>query len=386
MSGAEIHPKTPDSAWLRGFVVPSLVAAAPYKIDTPNVTIKLDQNESPWDLPRAIKEKVLARLVSTPWNRYPPAFADELAAKVARYAGVPADSVLLGPGSNYLVSLALSTLVKGILKGRGKLVVARPSFPLYESHSTYEGIPYEPWNLNTDLEYDVALLPPLPPGSLVVFASPNNPVGNVLPKAAFSALLSRHPDTLFLADEAYYEYASEPYTDLIARHSNLILLRTFSKTMGAAGVRIGYFIAHPDYLALLRKLRLPYLLNHFALACADVLLTDGEMAAHLEAIRKNAVRERQTVHAELAALASAGGFQVKASEANFLLVRWPTTAAAQAVYKGLVERSILVRDISSNPGLAGCLRITLGDERENAALVGAMKAIVSGRSLAQAKS
>ncbi len=363
-----ITPKRPDPAWLGTFVTPSLISASAYKIDTPKVAIKLDQNESPWDLPQSLKEKVLKRLMQRPWNRYPSAFADELAQDLAAYAGVGAQNVLLGPGSNYLVSLALSVFSKGTQKG-GKVVIARPSFPLYEAHCTYEGIPYEPWLLNDDLEYDPAKLPTLPKGSLVIFASPNNPVGNVLPKKTFESLLVKYPDTLWLADEAYFEYAAEPYTDLIGRYSNLILLRTFSKTMGCAGVRIGYFVAAEEYLALLRKLRLPFLLNHFSLVCAEVLLSDPEMRRHLAAIQDNAVKQRSLVYAELSRLAANGGYQVKNSEANFLLVRWPDNERALAAYKKLIDQDILVRNVSPGPGLKGCLRVTLGDEEENAALM-----------------
>ncbi len=369
-----IKPLTPDAGWLATYVTPSLVAAAPYKIDAPKVDIKLDQNESPWDLPPKLKEKVVKRLMERSWNRYPPPFADELAAKVAGYARVSEDAVLLGPGSNYLVSLALSVFSRGIKAG-GKFVIARPSFPLYESHCQYEGIPYEPWNLDADLEYDPALLPALPKGSLVVFASPNNPVGNVLKKKTFESLLKAHPDVLWLADEAYFEYAAEPYTELIGRYSNLILLRTFSKTMGCAGVRIGYFIGAPAYLSLLKKLRLPYLLNHFSLAAMEVLLTDPEMKAHLTAIQTNAVKQRTIVTTELQHLAPKGGFQVKPSEANFVLLRWPDNERALAAHRKLVEQGILVRNVSPGPGLAGCLRVTLGDEAENAALLRAFQKV-----------
>lgn len=363
-----IKPLAPDSRWLAGLVNPSLIGAAPYKIDTPRVDIKLDQNESPWDLPRELKEKVVKRLMDQAWNRYPPAFADDLAAKVATYVGVSADSVLLGPGSNYLVSLALSVFSKGTKTG-GKVVIARPSFPLYESHCQYEGIPYEIWNLNQDLEYDPALLPDLPKNSVVIFASPNNPVGNVLKKKTFEDLLKKHPDVLWLADEAYFEYAAEPYTELIGKYANLMLLRTFSKTMGAAGVRVGYLVAAPEYLALLKKQRLPFLLNHFALVCADVLLTDPGMQKHLAAIQSNAVSQRTIVATELTRLGAKAGFQVKPSEANFLLLRWPDSDQSLAAYRKLVEQGILVRNVASGPGLAGCLRVTLGDEAENAALL-----------------
>jgi histidinol-phosphate aminotransferase len=357
---------------LTGFLEPSLVDAPGYKIDTPPaVRIKLDQNESPWDWPAPIKERILAKVKEAGWNRYPSAFADQLAARVAAYAGVPADSVLLGPGSNYLCSLVLSTFSRKIPARGGKVVVARPSFALYESHCRYDGIPYEVWPLDAGLEYDERLLPALPPHSLVVFASPNNPVGNVLGKNRLEALLQAHPRVLFVADEAYFEYAAEPYTELLARYGNLILIRTFSNTLGAAGVRLGYFLAAPAYLHELKKLRLPYLLNHFSVIAATEILASPESRDYLAQVVKSAVAERERVFQGLSRLQEPGGFRVKNSEANFLLLRWPDTPQALAVYQKLIAAGILVRNVSGSPGLAGCLRITLGDRHENAALLAA---------------
>lgn len=376
MTSAIISPKQPDAAWLATFLEPSLLKAAPYSIDTPDVRVKLDQNESPWDWPDEIKAKVLSRLARMPWNRYPGAFTDDLADKVAAYAGVAPGSVLLGPGSNYLVSLALSVFSKGLGRGQnqGIMVCARPSFALYESHLNYEGIPYQAWPLNADLEYDVALLPELRPGSVVIFASPNNPVGNALPYTEFAKLLAAHPEVLFLADEAYFEYADRPYTDLLSQHSNVLLLRTFSKTLGAAGVRIGYILAHPALLAPLRKLRLPFLLNHFAIATAETILEDSATQAYLAKIKSNALAQRQLVDAELRRLGARDGFKVKASEANFLLLRWPDNDLALAAYHKLIRAGILVRNVMGGPGLAGCLRVTIGSEAENLALLNAMRA------------
>jgi histidinol-phosphate aminotransferase len=377
---AAITPVRPDATWLQGYLSKTITKAMPYKIDTRQVAIKLDQNESPWDLPPHLKQRVLDKLAQYAWNRYPSAFGDEIAEKLAAYLGVPANALLLAPGSNYLISLVLTVFGKGFTKHPsehegGKLVIARPSFPLYESHCQYDGIPYETWDLNDDLEYDLKKLPELTPGSMVVFASPNNPVGNVLPRRVLEQLLAAHPTTLFVGDEAYVEYASEPYTELLGRYSNLILLRTFSKTMGAAGVRLGYVLGAPEYIEPLRKMRVPFLLNYFTLACAEVLLEGREMQDHLAQIQKNAIRERDRVFDGLAAEAGRLGYSVKRSEANFLLVRWHDHSAAQKAYDSLVHRGILVRNVSRGPGLAGCLRVTLGDERENDQLMAAFRAL-----------
>lgn len=378
---APFLPVAPQQSWLARFVAPTLLDAPSYKIDTPAVAIKLDQNESPWDLPPAIKDKVVAKLLARAWNRYPSAFGDEVAARLARQCGVTPESVLLGPGSNYLISLLLSVFSKGVLaqagaRPRPQVVIARPSFPLYESHCTYEGIPFTPWLLNADLEYDVGALPDLAPGSLVIFASPNNPVGNTLPRKDLRDLLVSHPGTLFIADEAYYEYATEPYTDLLKDHANLLLLRTFSKTMGCAGVRVGYVLGAPPTLNLLRKVRVPYLLNHFALACAEVLLDDAEVDAHLQSIKANAVAQRDGLWRDLQTLGASAGFTVKRSQANFLLLRWPDTATSTAVYQRLIAAGVLVRNVAGAPGLAGCLRMTLGNVEENRAFLAAMRQAV----------
>lgn len=373
MSSSLVTPKSPNEDWLRAFLEPTLVQAGAYKIDTPKVKIKLDQNESPWDIPEAIKRKVVEKAMTKPWNRYPSAYSDDLADKLAAYAGTAPGTVLLGPGSNYLVSLVISTFTKAIVKfggQSGKVVIARPSFVLYETHCKYEGIAFDSWNLNSDLEYDLSLMPKLPGGSVVIFASPNNPVGNTLRRDDFRKLLASNPDTLFIADEAYVEYASEPFTNLLSEFSNLLLIRTLSKTFGCAGVRIGYVMGSPAYLEQLRKLRLPYMLNHFSLSALEVLLEDSETKAHLARIRENAINSRQNMYDELSAIARRSGtWQVKNSEANFLLVRFGSQDDAMRCYQKLISDSILVRNVSAGPGLTGCLRITLGNTEENAAVV-----------------
>jgi histidinol-phosphate aminotransferase len=363
-----IKAKEPAKNFLEQFFTPSLFTSRGYHIDTPHAEIKLDQNESPWDWPEHVKDSILAKLKSAPWNRYPPAFADELAGKIAKLIDVDPSNVLLGPGSNYLIALVLQTFAKKI---KGKIVLARPSFALYESHCQYEGIEYEPWPLNQDLEYDVSLLPDLPKGSLVLFASPNNPVGNILTKSTLKQLLTKYPDTMFIGDEAYCEFGDEPYTDLLGEFPNLMLIRTFSKTLGAAGLRLGYIVAGANVIELLKKPRVPFLINQFTLVAAGEVLTNPEMARIFDDIVKNAISERKRVCAALEKDQSRLGFKIKSSQANFLLARWPNNDDSNRVYKHLIKEGILVRNVSAAPGLAGCLRISIGTSHENDRLIAA---------------
>jgi histidinol-phosphate aminotransferase len=361
-----ITAKEPTQEFLQQYLTPSLFSSRGYHIDTLDAEVKLDQNESPWDWPDAVKERILSKLKARPWNRYPPAFGDELVGKIARKIGVNPQNILLGPGSNYLIALVLQTFCKKI---RGKVVLARPSFALYESHCQYEGIPYEVWPLDANLEYDRQLLPDLPPGSLLLFASPNNPVGNVLERATLKDMLKSRPDVLFIGDEAYCEFADEPYTELLRDFPNLILIRTFSKTLGAAGIRLGYVLAGANVIDLLKKPRVPFLINQFTLVAAGEVLEDPTMAKIFDDIVANAISERKRVQAILEKYGHRLGFKIKASQANFLLARWADSEASNQAYRQLIQAGILVRNVGSAPGLSGCLRISIGTSDENERLL-----------------
>lgn len=361
-----IKPKPPSRGQLANLFSESLLAAPGYHIDAPAAGIKLDQNESPIDWPLDVKRAVLSRLESMAWNRYPSPFSDELITKLAHSLGIPNESILLGPGSNYLIGILLTTLTK---KKIGKVVIARPSFALYEAHCKYEDIQYEVWPLDENLEYQESLLPPLPASSIVLFASPNNPVGNSLSKDRFRQLLIKHPDVLWLADEAYVEFSSESYLDLLQDHSNLILIRTFSKTLGAAGVRLGYLVGSQAYIDQLKKPRVPFLLNQFSLAAALEVFENPTLKSSFDQFVEETIKERKKVESELVRISSKAGFSVKSSDANFLLLRWQTQEAALKYYSGLIERGILVRNVSKAPGLAGCLRVSIGTAKENKSLL-----------------
>ena len=360
---APFSPQKPLEQWIAQFIQPSLLAAKSYQLDAPGVEIKLDQNESPYDWPLEFKERVLKSLSRKPWNRYPEPYPNALAALVAKDVGLCSDKeIILGPGSNYMITLLMDALCR---KPGTRLIISRPSFPLYESHATYSGLAFVNWHLSADLEFDLSLIPPLGAGSVVLFASPNNPVGNSLSSANLASLLSANPEALFIADEAYFEFSDDPYTNLLATFHNLVIIRTFSKALGAAGVRLGYVMGSEPLLNEVRKLRLPYLLNQFSIAAAETVLSSPDIRKFFRDSVLAIRTERDRVYKALLPLSVAHGFTTKPTQANFLLLKWKDNSAALAVHRELVARNILIRNVSGAPGMTGCLRVTISTHSEN---------------------
>lgn len=363
--------KNPDKEWFECFFSKKLLQARPYKIETTRLGIKLDQNECPFDWPDNLKEKITHALSKQSWNRYAEPYPIELQSLVADYAGVYKQSVLLCPGSNYHISLLLNLFSRSL---KGKIIVARPSFPLYEAHCHYENIPYQTWDLNRDLQYDFDLLPNIPTGSVIIFASPNNPVGNVLEKNKLEHLLKKHQDSYFIADEAYYDFAKESYTDLIEHYPNLIILRTFSKSFGAAGIRLGYTIASPFLIEELRKLTLPFLINQFTITAISEALQDKELLQSIEKQIKYVQQEKDKVYETLLNIAQEKDFLVYPSQTNFLLLQWPNQNSQNNVLQKLSEKNIFLRDVSRKE-LTYALRFTIGNQKENQILMETLRTI-----------
>ncbi len=360
-------------------VRPELRRLEAYRLDRSPCRHKLDQNESPYEPPRRLKRQVAERLLAADWSLYPDFHADELRRDLGAFHDWPADGILVGNGSNELLDLCLSALVQP----GSEVLGSEPSFALYRMMVLKAGgVPrFLPAEDGPASGVDPARVadrrtvpstaepasagPRLPLAALLaevarqprrplVLCSPNNPTGEALAPAAVAALLERLEGPLLL-DNAYGEFCRHDYRPLLDRHPQLILLRTFSKAWALAGLRLGYLLADPRLVAELLKVKLPYNLGH-----AGVLAGRAALAAAPAARRRiAAIRARREQWRQM--LAAAGpGLEVMPSEANFLLVRCPGPAAARSLRDGLAARGIRVRDVGAYPGLAGCLRISVG--------------------------
>ena len=333
------------------FVRPELRALGAYHLDLSPSRHKLDQNEVPWDLPRRYKVEMAERLLAADWARYPDFHADELRRALGRLHGHPFEGVLVGNGSNELLSVALTALVPP----GGEVLGGEPSFGLYRSFVLKAaGVPrFLPPRPDLkipidELEAEVERDPRRP----LLLCTPNNPTGDAVPVERVERLLERLEAPLLL-DNAYGEFCQYDYRPLLARYPHLILFRTFSKAWSLAGMRLGYLLADPRLVTELIKVKLPYNLGH-----ASVIA--GQVALEAEEEARRRVRLIVARRPQWAAMLKEAGFEVFPSEANFLLVRASPPERAREIQRTLEERSIRVRDVSGYPGLAGCLRVSVG--------------------------
>jgi imidazoleglycerol-phosphate dehydratase len=246
---------------------------------------------------------------------------------------------------------------------------AEPSFGLYRSFVLKAGGAPRFLPPRADLEIPVDELEAeveRDPRRPLLLCTPNNPTGDALPVERVERLLERLEAPLLL-DNAYGEFCRHDYRPLLAHHPHLILFRTFSKAWSLAGMRLGYLLADPRLVTELIKVKLPYNVGH-----AGVIAGRVALEAEVEARRRVALLVAR--RPQWSAMLTEAGFEVFPSEANFVLVRATPPERAKEVQRDLEARSVRVRDVSGYPGLAGCLRVSVG----TGASLRAMRAALRG--------
>ncbi len=349
-------------------VIAPVRALGRYTLAATEARVKLNQNEAPWDVPEALKQRVMAAVAERSWNRYPDFYPDDVLRGLGAMHGLGAENVLLGNGSNELIQALFAAVV-----GPGvSVALPQPTFTLYAmmvaaNHGHTVHVP-----ARDDLGYDLDAWRSLARDGAahLLLCSPNNPTGVEI-SDAFVAELAETTPRLVIVDEAYQQFGSFDVSHLVARYPNVAVLRTLSKAAGLAGVRLGYLLAHASLAEEVNKVKLPYNVGIFGLEVARAVLDDPAILASSAA---PLVAERARVAASLRAMfAGRPGTRVWDGAANFVLVRLPD---AREVFAALHRRGLLVRDVGSYPMLAGCLRITIGTPAENDELLDTIATLV----------
>jgi histidinol-phosphate aminotransferase len=349
----------------------SVRALGAYTLRRHEAAIKLNQNESPYDVPEELKARLGERLASRPWNRYPPFVAEDFIAAVAEATGWRAEGVLVGNGSNELIQALMAVTV-----GPGvSVVIPEPTFTLYRLMTEVNGGETVPVPLTPDLTFDVEAIIHAArerEAALVVLCSPNNPTGAALSR---EEILRVHDRTgaLVVLDQAYVEFGGFDAIPLLEGRPRLLVLRTFSKALSLAGLRAGYLLGDPALAAEVGKGKLPYNVNFFTEAvAAEVLRNRGLLEPRVAAVRK----ERDRLVRELSGLPALRTFP---TAANFVLFRVEHGRLTHTdVFARLLgEHGILLRDVSQYPMLEGCLRVNAGTPEEGDAFLAALRSLLN---------
>jgi histidinol-phosphate aminotransferase len=337
-------------------VKPAVRSIAAYTLAAREAPVKINQNENPFDLPESLKRRVMDQALARPWSRYPEFDPKELVEALAKASGWRADGVLAGNGSNELIeALLLVTVGEGT-----KVVIPEPTFTLYALLTRILGGEVVKAPLGPDLEYDNAALLRLRrehDAPLTIVCSPNNPTGGMLTTVEVRALCE-DGDGLVVIDEAYHEFSGETVVPLLSEYPNLVVLRTFSKAKALAGLRIGYLLASSELVREINKARLPYNINFISQLAALAALEDRRT---LDGTVGELIGLRDELMTTLAAMP---GVRPYPTRANFILLEL-ASADPKAVFEALYREGVLVRDVTSYPRLARCLRVSVGSPQEN---------------------
>jgi histidinol-phosphate aminotransferase len=337
----------------------------PYVSPQLPVAARLNANECPQPLPQGFFDELTDAIRGLPLNRYPDGSMRQLRDELAAVAGWTPEGTWAANGSNEILTQLLQAY-----GGPGRrALVFEPTYLLHSRVSRLTLTTVEERALPrdfvmTDAQVDVARTAA---PDVVFVCSPNNPTGNAQPVRILRAIAEALPSSLVIVDEAYGEFSPETSArPLLEDHDNVAVVRTFSKAFAMAGARVGYALAAPSIVGDLERVRLPYHLSALAQTAAVVALHHRtEALGLLDAVR----RERDRISAELAVMP---GVVVYPSDTNFVLFVPP--GDAHALWQGLLDRGVLIRDMTAV--VPGALRVTAGSEQETDLFLRATKEVL----------
>jgi histidinol-phosphate aminotransferase len=331
------------------------------------VAVRLNTNESPVAPPAAFVAALQAEVANVEWHRYPDRRAWELRARIGELHGVGPEQVFAANGSNEVLQTVCLTY-----GGAGRTAaVFEPTYALHSHISRLTGTTVVTGDRTDDFALDVAevdrVLAAARP-DITFLCSPNNPTGLVEEPDLVRHVVATAPG-LVVVDEAYGQFAPWSALELLGDDVPLVVTRTFSKTWSMAAARLGYLVGPAWLVAELEKVVLPYHLDALKQAAGRLAL---DYRPEMEARVASLVEERGRLMAALSDL----DVDVWPSGANFVLFR-PRQRAGNDVWQALVDRSVLIRNCASWPGLEGCLRVTLGTPAEDDRFLEALQEALS---------
>ncbi len=311
------------------------------------IGVFLDANENPYP--------------SNCYNRYPDPAQRELKQLLSQIKGVAPERIFIGNGSDEAIDLCFRVFCEPQVDNA---IAITPSYGMYRVAAAINDVEMREVPLNADysLDTDAIMAAADAHSKLLFLCSPNNPSGNLFPRAQIVELLRRFPGIVVL-DEAYIDFADgKGFLGELEKHPNLIILQTLSKAWGMAGLRLGLAFGTAEIMDIFSRVKYPYNISSAVQQLVRERLSDTDNVARQIAEIQS---ERARVSAALAA--SPVVEKVFPSDANFVLIR--TSGDPRELYQHLISEGIIVRDRSRIRGCEGCLRITIGTPAENDKLI-----------------
>lgn len=322
-------------------------------------SIYLDANENSYGSP-----------LPQPYNRYPDPLQSRLKQKIASVKGVPPAHIFLGNGSDECIDLLFRAFCN---PGKDNVIICPPTYGMYEVSAQINDIEARKVSLTPEFQLDMdAIAEAIDRNTRLVFVcSPNNPTGNSIDPEDVEMILNNF-DGLVVIDEAYINFSSRPsFIGELTEYANLVVLQTLSKAWGLAALRIGMAFSSLPVVEVLNKIKPPYNIGQ---ASQELALEALDKLEQVNAWTVKLVEQRKKLAAALGQLPSV--LHIYPSDANFLLVRME---GSRKIYEALVEKGIIVRDRGRVLLCEGCLRITVGQDQENEALLKALREIEEGK-------
>ena len=350
---------------IRDLVAKGIFEQSGYITPELNCAIKMDANENPFSIQEPLRKKLLEEMGRVELNRYPAAGVPRLRERFAKYYGVNKNMIMLGNGSDELIQI-LCMALKGKIKG---VLVPVPAFSMYKiiAINTGNKVVEVPLDKNFDLDIDAItgrIKDNFP--ALIFLSCPNSPTGNLFNLKKIETIIKRTPGVVVI-DEAYASFSGQSLLSLIKKYDNVIFLNTLSK-LGMASIRLGFLIGNKNIIAQLDKVRLPYNINSLSQMAANFFLDyENEFSKQINEIAKR----REELYLGLKEI---GGIKPYPSRANFIF--FSCSFDSNRIYSNLIAEGIIVKNLNIPPLMPNCMRVTVGNKKENETFLKALKRVI----------
>ncbi len=302
-------------------------------------------------------------------NRYPDPLQVSMRNTLGEYLGVSYQKLFFGVGSDEIIDLLIRIFCN---PGKDSVIIPEPTYGMYKVAADINDVKTEPVFLDNSFNINIdAVLAKYSAKTKIIFlCSPNNPTANLLNKDAIRTLLQK-TGSIIVVDEAYIDFTDIKYSciDLINEFPKLVILRTFSKAWGLAGIRLGYCIADEALISYLFKVKAPYNINSLTRTAFHKAMLNLELK---DKFVMSILAEKQFVISELQKIKNIE--MIYKSDTNYILIKIKN---ASAIQKMLADKGIIIRDRSSQPNLENCLRITIGTREQNQKLLALLPEVIS---------